>query len=71
MNVDMQIHSKAEFAQLRMEFEHYRSTYVAALESFIGTNAGRITTLKWEVESITETADDYSVVAVELVRDDG
>jgi hypothetical protein len=49
----------------------WRSSYVAALESFIGTNAGRITTLKWEVESIAETSDDYSVVAVELVRDDG
>lgn len=68
---DMQIQSKAEFAQLRMEFEHYRAAYTSSLETFIGSNAGRISTLRWEVESITETADDYSVVAIELVRDDG
>lgn len=68
---DMQINTKSDFAQLRMEFDHFRSAYVASLESFIAANAGRITTIKWGIESITETADDYSVVAIELVRNDG
>ena len=68
---DMQITTAPDFAQLRMEFDQYRSAYAASLEAFIGANAGRIKILKWERESITETTDSYSVISITVERDDG
>lgn len=69
--IDMQINTPADFAQLRMEFDQYRSAYLTSLEAFIAANAGRIKVLKWEIESIHETADAYAVSAIVLERDDG